>query len=169
MSFLDEVREALRVLRSAGPRQPTGVSLAAMRETLIQARVGLSELREGVDQADRRLAREQGELETIRRRGRMATDIGDAETAAVAARFESQHAERSDELGDRRDAVEGRGVRGQAARDVPKPEMRFVSDGAVADRQHRQARKRMRGIARDLAAAVTAEGFTSVADAIGRR
>lgn len=68
--------------------------LGAMRETLVQARVALDDLREGVAATRRRLARERSELETVRRRKALAEGIGDQETVRIAEKFEAQHAER---------------------------------------------------------------------------
>jgi len=65
-----------------------------MRETLTRAKVGVDDLRQGVEQTRNRLATEQRELETVRRRKRLASDVGDAQTVAVAERFEAHHAER---------------------------------------------------------------------------
>jgi hypothetical protein len=65
-----------------------------MKETLVRARLGLDDLRRGVAEARARCDAARRELETTRRRGRLAADVGDAETVAVAARFEAQQAER---------------------------------------------------------------------------
>jgi hypothetical protein len=69
-------------------------SLAMMRDALVEARVSVGQSREARDLAAAQLAREQAELETVRRRGQLATQINDAETVAVATRFEQKHAER---------------------------------------------------------------------------
>lgn len=68
--------------------------LAQMRDTLVQARVGLHDLRTGVDATRKRLAMEQREHETVERRRRLAEGIGDAETVAIADRYVKLHAER---------------------------------------------------------------------------
>lgn len=65
-----------------------------MRETLVQAKVGLSEMRESLEKARLRLTNEERELETVRRRRQMAQDIGDTETVTVADKYEATHAER---------------------------------------------------------------------------
>lgn len=65
-----------------------------MKDTLVQARVGLDDLREGVNVTRRRLQRERAELDTVRRRKGLAEGIGDMDTADIAARFEAHHAER---------------------------------------------------------------------------
>jgi hypothetical protein len=65
-----------------------------MRETLIQAKMGLSEMRDGLAKAQARLAQEERELETVKRRRQMAADINDAETVAIADKFVATHGER---------------------------------------------------------------------------
>ena len=69
-------------------------ALAMMREALVEAKVGVSQLRTALESTRERLARERGELETVQRRGRLAAQINDTETVKVAARFERRHAER---------------------------------------------------------------------------
>jgi hypothetical protein len=68
--------------------------VAAMKETLVQARVGVSNMRDGLAQVRARLDKERIELATCSRRKQLAQQIGDAETVAVAAKFELHHQER---------------------------------------------------------------------------
>jgi hypothetical protein len=92
----DHFREALeRLVNRAAPPEERRALAADMRETLVRARAGLHDLRDGLEVARRRLAQEQRELETVRRRKALAEGIGDAETVAVADRFEKHHAERA--------------------------------------------------------------------------
>lgn len=65
-----------------------------MRETLVQAKMGLAEMREGLQKAQARLTHEERELETVKRRRQMALDINDAETVAIADKFVATHGER---------------------------------------------------------------------------
>jgi hypothetical protein len=65
-----------------------------MRDTLIHAKMGLSEMRQGLEKDRARLAVEERELETVKRRRQMALDINDAETVAIADRFVATHGER---------------------------------------------------------------------------
>ena len=69
-------------------------SASQMRDTLIQAKMGLSEMRDGLDKARQRLAIEERELETVKRRRQMALDINDTETVAIADKFVATHGER---------------------------------------------------------------------------
>lgn len=95
--MFDDVRRAFRELLRGTP--PSGDArrsiIAQMRETLVQARMGLDDLRKGVEETRGRLARERSELETVRRRKQLAEGIKDAETVAIAERYEKQHAERA--------------------------------------------------------------------------
>ena len=68
--------------------------VAAMKETLVQARVGVSGLRDGVAEVRARLEKERTELTTCTRRKQLAQQIGDAETVTVAEKFERYHLER---------------------------------------------------------------------------
>jgi hypothetical protein len=65
-----------------------------MRDTLVQAKVGLSEMRAALERDRKRLAAEERELETVRRRRQLAQDINDTETVTVANKYEATHAER---------------------------------------------------------------------------
>jgi hypothetical protein len=95
--MFDDVRQAFRdLLRGTPPSGDARRSIVAqMRETLVQARMGLDDLRKGVEETRARLARERTELETVRRRKELAVGIKDAETVAIAERYEKQHAERA--------------------------------------------------------------------------
>ena len=67
--------------------------LSRMKDTLVQAKMGVDDLRDALAASRRKLESEQRELATVRRRKELATGIQDAETMAVAERFERQHAE----------------------------------------------------------------------------
>ncbi|MFI5230669.1 MAG: hypothetical protein ACHQWU_16475, partial [Gemmatimonadales bacterium] len=69
-----------------------------MKDTLVQARLGLDDLRGGLDGTRQRIAAESRELETIRRRKQLAQGIADEETVKIAATYEQMHAERVDVL-----------------------------------------------------------------------
>jgi len=65
-----------------------------MRDTLVQAKAGLNDLRDGLEKARFQLKTEERELETIRRRKGLAEGIGDKQTVDIAAKYEQMHAER---------------------------------------------------------------------------
>ena len=80
-----------------------------MKDTLVQARMGLDDLRDGLEKARQRLALEERELETIRRRKQLAEGINDRETVDIAGevRADARRARR-------RAAAEGHGAGGGA-------------------------------------------------------
>jgi len=67
--------------------------LARMKDTLVQAKMGVDDLRDALALTRRKLEAEQRELITVRRRKELAAGIQDVETLSVAERFERQHAE----------------------------------------------------------------------------
>jgi hypothetical protein len=68
--------------------------LGVMKETIVQARMALDDLREGVAATQKRVETERRELETVRRRKSLAQAVSDTDTVTIAERFEAQHAER---------------------------------------------------------------------------
>lgn len=93
--MFEKVRQSFReILAGATAPDERRAVLARMRDTLVRAKMGLSDLRDGVQATRARLEAERGELETVRRRRRLAEQIGDGETVAVATRYEAVHAER---------------------------------------------------------------------------
>ncbi|MEO7086667.1 MAG: hypothetical protein ABI442_21460 [Gemmatimonadaceae bacterium] len=79
--------------RATKPEERRAVA-SRMKETLVQARVGLDDLREGLEKAKQRLAAETRELETVQRRKQLAEGISDRATVEVAAKYEQMHQEK---------------------------------------------------------------------------
>lgn len=97
--MFDTLRQALEdYLNARTPPAERRHLLAGMKDTLVRARMGIDDLRGGVELTRSRLAAERRELETVQRRKTLAQGIGDAETVAVAERYERQHADRVDVL-----------------------------------------------------------------------
>jgi hypothetical protein len=91
----DNFRKSLEdLMNRATPPADRREIASSMRDTLIQAKMGLSEMRDSLEKARKRLTIEEKELETVRRRRQMAQDIGDAETVTVANKYEATHAGR---------------------------------------------------------------------------
>ena len=105
--MFESFRQSLRDLmdRSTTP-EARRAGLAQMKQTLVQARMGLDDLRGGIEQTRQRLAAEERELETVRRRKALAAGINDQETVMLAEKYEVLHAERTDVLS-RKLAVQG--------------------------------------------------------------
>ena len=93
--MFDDVRQAFRdLLHGNVPPEGRRELIAVMKDTLVQARLALDDLRDGIEATRKRVERERAELETIRRRKGLAQGVGDAETVVIAERFEAQHLER---------------------------------------------------------------------------
>jgi hypothetical protein len=82
-----------RLLQEHTRRDPRAQA-AALREALIEAKVGVSTMRHALDATERELAREREQLADAERRGRLAAQVPDPETVAVAERFTARHRER---------------------------------------------------------------------------
>jgi hypothetical protein len=65
-----------------------------MRDAVVAARADLTRLREQLGALERELEGERRQQADAERRGRLAGEIGDQETVAVAQRFAVKHAER---------------------------------------------------------------------------
>lgn len=94
--MFDSFRQTLRDLMDRStPPEERRAGLAQMKQTLVHARMGLDDLRGGIKATRQRLASEQAELETVRRRKGLAQGINDLETVALAEKYEALHAERT--------------------------------------------------------------------------
>jgi hypothetical protein len=76
--------------RAADPR----TRVAALHAAVLEAKVGVGTLRDGVGRTERELARERQALADAERRGTLARGIQDEETVRVAERFAARHRER---------------------------------------------------------------------------
>jgi chromosome segregation ATPase len=94
-TVFESLRKSLDDLlsRSTPPEERRQI-VSRMRDTLVQARVGLQDLRDGLAQSKRRLESERRELDTVQRRKRLAEQINDAETVRLAGQYEQMHVER---------------------------------------------------------------------------
>jgi hypothetical protein len=82
-----------RLLRDRGGSDPRAHA-ASLREALVEARLGITEMRRALASAEAELGSERKQLADAERRGRLATAVPDAETVAVAERFAIRHRER---------------------------------------------------------------------------
>lgn len=67
---------------------------ASLREALVEARLGITEMRRAFASAEAELQSERKQLADAERRGRLAAAVLDTETVAVAERFAARHRER---------------------------------------------------------------------------
>lgn len=70
-------------------------SAAMLQQAVIEAKVSLSQMKDGIAATERELQLEKKQLEDAERRGRMATEIADQETVDLAARYTTRHRERA--------------------------------------------------------------------------
>ena len=82
-----------RLLREHTPANSRAYA-AGLREALLEAKLGLKSLREGVAATEVELESERKHLADAERRGRLAGSLPDPETVSVAERFASRHRER---------------------------------------------------------------------------
>jgi hypothetical protein len=99
LSMFESLKARLeRFLADATPPADRGVEAAAIRESLVEMRAAVMGLRDALAASERDLAAERRQLEDAARRGRLAEEIGDGETAEVARRFVERHRERAEVL-----------------------------------------------------------------------
>ncbi|GAB1342310.1 hypothetical protein [Gemmatimonas sp.] len=92
--MFDELRDSLRAISSRLDPDERRRMGSGMREAMVHAKLAIADMRTALLATEQRLAAEQTELDTVKRRQGYAADIGDQETVAIAERFVSQHAER---------------------------------------------------------------------------
>ncbi|HEV7366700.1 MAG TPA: hypothetical protein VGN76_12710 [Gemmatimonadales bacterium] len=82
-----------RLLRDHSRPDPRARA-AALREALLEAKVGVATMQSALVATERELAIEQRQLADAERRGRLAADLPDTETVALAERYAARHRER---------------------------------------------------------------------------
>lgn len=82
-----------RLLREHSTADDRGF-VSGMRDALLEARVGLGEMRHALDATEQELTSERAQLAAAERRGRLAAQVPDAETVAVAERYAARHRDR---------------------------------------------------------------------------
>jgi hypothetical protein len=82
-----------RLLRDRGGSDPAAYA-AGLREALVEARFGITEMRRALAASEAELNSERKQLADAERRGRLAAALPDPETVAVAERFAVRHRER---------------------------------------------------------------------------
>lgn len=118
-------------MNRATPPQERREILHRMRDTLVQAKVGIEEMREALARSKQRLEIERRELDTVRRRKGLAANINDAETVQIAEKYEQMYVERVEVL-ERKVAAQENELT-LADRDVAEMtrELRLASSGAT--------------------------------------
>ena len=118
--------DRLFVEHAADPR----ARAAALRDAAAETKAAVVALRDALAATERELEHERRQLADAERRGRLAGEIGDAETVAVAERFVARHGERvgmlERKLGVQRDEL------AMAQRDLEEVAARLRDGGAAA-------------------------------------
>lgn len=97
--MFEQLRQSLNeLLERATKPEDRRTIVVRMKTTLVQAKMGVDDVRDALALSRRKLEHEQRELQTVRRRKEMAVAIKDADTVTVAERFERQHQERVEVL-----------------------------------------------------------------------
>lgn len=94
--MFEQLRRSLNdLLERATKPEDRRMIFVRMKSTIVQAKLGVDELRDALAHTRRKLENEQRQLLTVRRRKELALGIQDTETVTVAERFERQHQERA--------------------------------------------------------------------------
>jgi hypothetical protein len=91
---LEGLKARLDRLLREGARSDPRAYAAGLREALLEARLGVGALRKAQSATEEELASERKLLEDAERRGRLAAEVPDQETIAIAQRFAARHRER---------------------------------------------------------------------------
>jgi len=95
----ERLRAAINAALEAATPPPDIRDLAGqMRQAVIEMKVAVGRMREGLASTEQQLAAERRQLDDAERRGRLAQGIGDGETVEVAQRFAGKHRERVEVL-----------------------------------------------------------------------
>ena len=93
---LDELRARLaNLLANQGPSADRRAYLSGLNAALVDFKVAAKESRESLAAAERELTLETQQLSNAERRGRLAQEIGDSETARIAGEYAARHRERA--------------------------------------------------------------------------
>jgi len=171
-SFVFEsLRQSLNDLlaRSTPPEERREI-VSRMRDTLVQAKMGLQDLREALTKSRQRLEHERREVETVQRRKRLAEQIGDTETIRLAVQYEQLHAERVSVLTRKLDAQESELA--LAERDVAQmmAELRAAASGVgpMPDRTTASMNAAMDELETELGTGAGREPLREEIDALSR-
>ncbi|HJR17529.1 MAG TPA: hypothetical protein VJ808_11800 [Gemmatimonadales bacterium] len=92
--MFESVKARLEKLFRDHSRSDPRAYMAGLREALLEAKTGVSTMQSALAATERELTGERRQLADAERRGRLAAEVSDAETIAVAERFAVRHRER---------------------------------------------------------------------------
>jgi hypothetical protein len=90
----ESLKARLEQLFRADSRSDPRARAALLREALLEAKVGVSTMRSALLATEDELLQERRRLEDAERRGKLATEVPDPETVALAERYAQRHRER---------------------------------------------------------------------------
>jgi hypothetical protein len=131
--MFDDLRDSLRAFSGRLDANERRRMSSGMRDALVHTKLALQDLRSGLAQTEARLAAEQTELDTVRRRQALAAQVDDQETVAIAERFAAQHAERVAMLETKRLAQQQELTLAQREYDEMAAELRRVVSGMAPE------------------------------------
>ena len=141
------LRDAVRAaLDAATPPENVRDLVRQLREVVVEASAAVPELRAELARTDAALAVERRQLAEAERRGRLARDVQDRETADIAARFAAKHAEEVSRL--ERKAERGRDAVARAEADLLelRGELRRAERSGPATAAERSAERAWRAL-----------------------
>ena len=92
--MFESVRARLERFLRDHTRADPRARAAALREALLEAKAGVGTMRDALGATERELAAEREHLTAAERRGRLAAELPDQETVALAQRYTLRHRER---------------------------------------------------------------------------
>jgi hypothetical protein len=98
VAVFESLKARLERLLQQHSRPDHRARAAALREALLEAKVGVSTMRNALATSERELASERLQLSDAERRRQLAAELPDAETVGVAERFAQRHRERIEVL-----------------------------------------------------------------------
>lgn len=120
---LDDLK--LQLDRLFATRPDPRAQAAGLREALVEFKIGIGQLREALLRVERELEIARREMVDYERRGRLAAEIGDAETTRIAEEFTAKAREKVDLL--ERKVLVQRDELGMAERDYEATKQQYQS------------------------------------------
>jgi len=104
--------------------------IQSMKQALVAAKLGVEDLERGVSVTKVKLHEQRQALETVTRRKGLAANINDAETVAIAEKYEAQHTERIAVLERKLEAQEAEAALARRDYDEMLTQLKAASVGA---------------------------------------
>ena len=92
--MFESVKARLEKLLRDHSRSDPRAYMSALREALVEAKVGVATMRSALVKSEEELRREQRQLTDAERRGRLALEVPDQQTVILAEQFARRHRER---------------------------------------------------------------------------